>query len=119
MAIEPQTRQIGEHTYTVLPMTAKKGTRALARLLKSPDPTEWDEKDRDYFEALFLPNTTVSGGSYIGDLDLGGLYELHFVDRYFEYLEWLAFCIQVNWKSFFEKANATMKAKSAARSAGE
>lgn len=119
MAIEPQSKQIGEHTYIVLPLTAKKGTRGLNRLLKNPDPSDWDEKDQDYFEGLFIPNTSVSGGNYVGEPDLAGLYELHFVNRYFEYLEWLMFCVKVNWGSFFEKANAMAKAKSAARSAVE
>jgi hypothetical protein len=119
MALEPQSKTIGEYTYTVRPLTAKKGTRALTRLIANSNPTEWSEETLDYFENLFVPNTSVEGGGLKGAPDLGAIYELHFVDRYYEYIQWLMFCIKVNFGSFFEKAKMQAEKNKAASSESE
>jgi hypothetical protein len=71
------------------------------------NPVAWSEEDADYFRDLFLPQTSVTGGGYgTKEPGLGSVFELHFVDRYSEYFEWIAFCIEVNFKRFFEEAAA-------------
>lgn len=120
MALEQHTREIGSHTYTVTTLDAVKGRKAFVRLLnvmgpilKSASDVETlvanlasglSPADMDHFCELFGGVTTVTGGEY-GDktpLLLPAAFGTHFAGNYLEMFEWLGFCFEANFGSFFK-----------------
>lgn len=117
--LEAQTRDIGKHTYTVTPLDAIKGRRAFVRLANAAAPvlsrasspedlvgtllSALSEKDVDHFCDLFGLTSTVTGGDYGERTPLltNNTFMNHFAGNYLDLLEWLAFCVEVNFGSFF------------------
>jgi len=114
MAIEPKSKEIGGDNYTVTPMTAVKGRRVFARLFKVIGPVlgklsegvnvgdllgaaaaHVSEDDVDYFCEAFAPGTTVNGA------ELQKVFAVHFMGKYAEMVEWIAFAVEVNFGDFF------------------
>ncbi len=115
--LETKSKAIGDNTYKVTQLGAGKGRKVLVRLLKvcgpafalaaSGDTTEalgklaadLDEETADYLCETFAARTEVelSNGKSV---DLASIMELHFAGNYGEMLEWLGFCVQLNYASF-------------------
>lgn len=132
MALEKQTRQIGEFSYEVTQFGAKVGNRVLLKVVKSLAPlfmaaaAAGNIKDidvegvasaiagisEDEFEWLveqFASATEVQIGEQTPTLKK--VYDLHFAGKYLDELAWLAFAIEVNYGPFFQD----MKRKAGAR----
>jgi hypothetical protein len=112
--LEQESETIGLHKYTVTKMGAKQGSRALTRIINSPNPVEWSEADMDHFCDLFAAQTVVSGGNYGGMVSLESVFDDHFKDNYYELLKWLGFCVKAHFGRFFEMAALEAAAKMAA-----
>lgn len=112
--IESKTKVIDGLKYTVTQLGAKKGMRALTRLARllgpafaSGDQTEamaglfsrLTEDDVEYFCDTFAPLTTVEQDGKAPQLS--SIFEIHFTGNYSSMLQWLLFCIEVNFGDFF------------------
>lgn len=117
MPLLTESRAIGASTYEVTQMGALQGRKVLTRLLKIVGPayamvstkgveaalsevvTNLSEDDTEYFCAAFEPLTTVT----VGDKKprLSGIADIHFAGDYMSLIEWLVFCFEVNFSSFF------------------
>lgn len=120
-------KQIGGYKYRVTQLDALKGRRAFTRLMKVVGPaigelasgkaddiapaleklvTRLSEDDVDHFCDLFARVTSVSGGDLKEGLSpqLDSIFAAHFSGRYLEMAQWLIFCFQVNFASFFAGA---------------
>lgn len=117
MAIEPKSKEIGGATYVVTPMVATKGRKVFARLIKIAGPVlgkiaeappegrqaallaaigaHVSEDDFEYFCDVFAPTTTVDGA------DLSKAFAVHFMGKYADMVEWVAFAVEVNFGDFF------------------
>jgi len=125
--IAPKEKTIGANTYQVRILPAGVGLRSAAKLanligpgLKGLQGGETEDKlvgffsdllsndalaDRlEYFTKLFTEYTSVKIAGSDAYVELRQVYELHFSANYFELLQWLAFCIEVNHASFFTGA---------------
>lgn len=136
MAIEPKTKSIGTSDYTVEPHGAIKGRALLLRLVKVVGPSltavsqdsipdaiksllgGLTEEDLTFFCEEFSKKTmvTVDGG----ELQLSKIFDVHFQDNYLDMVQWLAFCVEANFSSFFRGAGALVSkaAASAVAKAG-
>jgi hypothetical protein len=136
--LKTSTKTIGGYTYRVTQLDAVRGRRALGRLgrvigsafeaLQGKADEEGltsalgkllsglSDADVDYFCDLFSACTSVSGGSFGDGLEpqLESVFATHFAGRYGEMLQWLIFCLQANFGSFFGEAAKLMASKSAA-----
>ncbi len=110
--LETKSKTIGDHDYKVTQLGAGKGRKVLVRLLKTCGPafalaaqgnptealgklaSDLDEETLDYLVEAFAARTELDG------IGLAGIMELHFAANYGEMLEWLGFCIQLNYSSF-------------------
>jgi hypothetical protein len=140
MALDPQTRQIGEFSYKVTPFGAKVGNRVLLKVVKSIAPLFMAAAAAGNLKSL-SGNFDAEGlaGAVAGiseddfewlvekfaeatDLELGDrspglktVYDRHFAGNYLDELAWLAFAIEVNYGPFFQD----MKRKAAAKLGSE
>ena len=124
MAIESRTKSIGSSDYTVEPHGAIKGRALLLRLVKIVGPSltavsqdsipdaiksllgGLSEEDLTFLCEEFSKKTmvTVDGG----ELQLSKIFDQHFVGSYLEMIQWLAWCVEVNFSSFFKGAGALL-----------
>ena len=74
---------------------AVKGVNGLDAMIDAMSPN-----DLDYFCALFSKNTRVQLDEKRRPL-LSDVFDVHFAANYFELTEWLAFCLGLNFGSFF------------------
>lgn len=121
-----ESKQIGSYTYTVTQLDALRGRRAAVRLgnvlgiagsaVTGESPAEdvgatflsavgkilerLTEEQFDYFCDLFAEQTAVSGPDYKGQPQLSEVFATHFADRYGDMIQWFAFCLEVNFRSF-------------------
>lgn len=135
MAIEKQTKQIGECSYEVTPFGAKIGNRVLLKVIKSIAPIYFvaaaagglkaigtegvasalagvDEDEFEWIVEKFASSTDVIFADGRRPT-LHSVYDMHFAGRYLEELDWLEFVIEVNFGPFFQelKRKAAAKAK--------
>lgn len=142
MALKSESRVIGEFEYTVTQLGAAKGMEVLRRLGKlgggvaqgalraamgeGGDSAKLgaligglvvvlqslEEVDIKYFVEVFGANSTVQ-------LDpkraprVKEVFDLHFAGNYLDLGEWLYFCLEVNFGSFFGAAMSRMKERAA------
>lgn len=99
---------LGANRYRVLKLGAKVGRCALHRWLQCsgrPQPNgagiveQMTEEDLTYFCDLFAPQTQVQVGEAWPFLNV--IFDEHFTKDYREMYQWLDFCFQVNFSSFF------------------
>lgn len=132
MALEKQTRTIGEFTYEVTQFGAKIGNRVLLKVVKSIAPIFMaaaaagqlksldvdgiaaaiagiSEDEFEWLVEAFAGATDVQVGDTAPSLKR--VYDLHFAGKYSDELAWLAFAIEVNYGPFFQD----MKRKAADR----
>lgn len=140
MALETQTRQIGEFSYEVTMLGAKLSDRVLLKIarsvapmfllaassgsLKSLDMSSAADAIRDLKEEEFewvRDQLAASTDVVMADgkkPSLKNIYDLHFAGRVGERLEWFEFAIEVNFGPFFQglkqKAAATLAARNGA-----
>lgn len=135
MALEKQSKQIGDYTYEVTQFDAIKGRRVFVRLSNLLGPafsemkSENDgnkaigkllenlkEVDLDYFCDAFAECTEVGGGDFAEGKTpkLKAIFGLHFAGKYFAMFEWLTFALEVNYQSFFDEAGPLLAARLAA-----
>jgi tail assembly chaperone len=133
MALRSESRQIGEHKYHVILLPTSEATGAAFRLANVAGPAvqayrdggvvaagkflqELKHDDLVYFTDLFKPRTTIEAkGKKIG---LAAVYEEHFVGDMKSLFKWLAFCVEINFSSFFPEIAAYVK-KHVGEDAGE
>ena len=127
MTIETRRLEIAPYTYEVTQLDAVKGRSAFVRLsnlmgkvfatattdkavLGNMLMTLRDE-DLTYFCDLFGELTTVTGGEHEDKTPYlkGMLFRTHFAGRYDLMTEWLVFCIQANFQSFFDRLPELME----------
>lgn len=130
--LETETKAIGNHSFTVHQMPAGPGRKVLVRLIKILGPVQaaalqgaqptdqvdlaglagnrlgaaigefcerLTEDDLEYFFAQFAKYSEVDGKPINGELTFRGDYGSMF--------QWLAFCVEVNFSSFFGALGAT------------
>lgn len=120
------TLEIAPYTYEVTTCDAFKGRSAFVRLSNvlgaafSTATTDraivgnllmrLREEDLKYFCDLFGELTTVTGGEHEDKTPYlkGLLFGTHFAGRYDAMFDWLCFCIDANYSSFFENLPALM-----------
>lgn len=115
--VETKEKDIQGTTYRVTQMDAVKGRKVVARLIKllSGAAEGGDsalakvfaaitEDDMDYFCDVFAANTDVGyeGGKWP---NLKSIFGLHFAGKYGEMMEWLLFCVEVNFGNFLGAAS--------------
>lgn len=121
---EQKSTRIGAYSYKVTQLDAVTGRRAFTRLFKIAGPamaqlengmnekalggaltelvTRLESADIDYFCDTFAEVTEVSGGKYTkASPQLNEVFSVHFASSYLEMFQWLVFCMQVNFSSFF------------------
>ncbi len=120
MARVNKTRKIGEHGYEVTQLGAIEGRKVFARLAQlmggmvgalaaggKPNPVDafksfaeaMTPEVMDYFCDTFTKVTQIhkTDGKV---LFLKDVFDDHFADNYGEMVEWLTFCLEVNFASF-------------------
>lgn len=122
------TKRIGAFSYKVTQLDAVTGRRAFTRMLKVVGPAfaklddgvgpaftelvqRLDEDDVDHFCELFAKITEVSGGDLATGAEpyLSTIFGVHFAGRYLELTQWLVFCFEVNFASFFGGAGELVR----------
>jgi len=120
MARTNKTKLIGSHTYEVTQLGAIEGRKVFARLAQvmggmvgalavggKPNPVDafksfaeaMTPEIMDYFCDTFTKVTQVhKDGNKV--LYLKDIFDDHFADNYGEMVEWLTFCLEVNFASF-------------------
>jgi hypothetical protein len=124
-----EEKRIGAHTYKVTQLDAVTGRRTFFRLTKAAGPAmarlytggkplderistalqellqNLTEADVDHFCDTFAAVTEVSGGQYSKAApQLDSVFITHFAGDYMAMVQWLGFCVQINFRSFFEQA---------------
>lgn len=123
------TKQIGKHQYTCRKLAAGEGLIVLARLMNVIGPAIRDmqgteanlnsvvggllsnEKLGDqltFFIKAFAPHSSVSLGQG-QEAELSGIFDVHFSGHYFELLQWLVFCFEVNHGNFLAEAGVSLE----------
>jgi hypothetical protein len=89
------------------------GRKVFARLAKTLGPAavkgldvakalESLEEDFEFLCDTFAKHTAVTGGDYGSKApQLDSIFDAHFVAKYPEMLQWLVFCLEVNFAGFF------------------
>lgn len=106
-----QEKDIDGCSYAVTQLGALKGSKVFVRVLKvlgpafaSKDPAAFfdglKEEDVEYLCSTFSPMTFVKGGQFPGPLDK--TFDFHFAGRYGALVQWLLFCVQVNFGDFLK-----------------
>lgn len=123
--LQAQTRIIDGQEFTITPLGAVTGRKALTRLIKTVGPavdkssigallSNINEADVDYFCDLFAKNTRITTGTdkqgnpvqpLLSDY---GNFDLMFAANYGTMFSWLKFCLEVNFSSFFANLGATL-----------
>jgi hypothetical protein len=122
-----ETKRIAGHDYKVTQLDAIAGRRAFTRMLKVVGPAfaklddgageaftelvdRLGEDDVAHFCDLFAKMTEVSGGDF-GERapQLSDIFGVHFAGRYLEMSQWLIFCFEVNFASFFGGAGGLVR----------
>jgi hypothetical protein len=127
--LETVTKEIEGTTYEVRQLDAVKGRKvfvrfakliapALAEIQGQKDPNAAlgrvvstfaagiDEETLDYFCDAFAPTTCIVEGAK--KPELSKVFALHFAGKYFELVQWLVFCFEVNFGSFFHKLGPSL-----------
>ncbi len=137
MKFKTEKKRIGAFTYHVTQLDASRGSKAMLRVVrlaapvialaeKGDETAAWSklaesltDSDFEYFCDLFTTQTIVTGGAYDEDAEpaLDGIFDEHFAANYFEMLQWLTFCFEVNFASFFAGAAAKVAAAKSKASA--
>jgi hypothetical protein len=132
MPLKSETKVIGAHEYTVYQLgaiTGREGLRRLTRLISPALPSlaamfrdagpealaaglsalleGLGAEDLAYFCDTFAPKSTVrleDGKSP----NLKDIFDVHFAGNYYEMIEWLVFCFEVNYRGFFSGALAKL-----------
>lgn len=113
-----ESLKIGDYTYHVTQMGAIQGRDTLARLLAIAGPimgsgeggaglAHLKPADLQLLSDDFAKLTEVELPDGKRPL-LSNIFDLHFVGRYDDMFDWLAFCIKINFSSFFAKALAKL-----------
>jgi hypothetical protein len=97
---QTKVRQIGDTTYEITQLGALAGSKIFMKVLKSAYQAKSSSEmlanmapeDFDALIAAFGPMTNVVGK---GPLDK--IFDFHFVGRYDEMLQWISFCIDLNF----------------------
>lgn len=119
-----EERKIGDSTYKVSQLGAIKGRSVMLRLTKCLGPAlvglasretlkasipdllanmDIEEEDLTYFCDSFAEKTfVVTPDGKMPRLD--NVFDLHFAGRYMEMIQWLGFCLEVNYAGFFRGA---------------
>lgn len=123
-------KTIGDVQYKVHPLGAKQGCQVMTRLtrllggalkgqgmdIKKVDVgamisgalEAMQESDLDFLCNTFAAKTMFSTDGGTSWPLLSSRFELHYSANYGEMFEWLQFCLEVNFGSFFEKAKKTL-----------
>lgn len=133
MGLKSETRTIGNHDYTVTTLGAGAGKEVLRRLAKIVGSavlvggpaalktnegvvtgalamvSDLSESDLDYFCKAFGPSSTVNIDGKTPRVS--DVFDMHFSGEYFELTMWLAFCVEVNFASFFHVAKAKLEGR--------
>ncbi|MBS2020454.1 MAG: hypothetical protein JST00_46785 [Deltaproteobacteria bacterium] len=135
--LKQEEKIIGGYRYKVTQLDAVKGRRAFMRLMKVVGPayskgatsgiegaledlvSRLSEDDVDHFCDVFAKTTQVSGGDLTEGREpfLRDIFMFHFAGRYLEMVQWLVFCCEVNFASFFAQAASLLAAPAAAAKA--
>lgn len=123
--LEVRSKEISGVTYEVRQLDAIKGRRVFVRFAKLVAPIATaikgstksgaedlagalrelvnavQEDDLDFFCDSFAPSTCIVDGNKKPELSKS--FALHFAGKYHEMIEWLAFCFEVNFGTFFQK----------------
>ncbi len=96
-------KTIGASQYEVTLLPAKKGAKVLAKLPKLQGIVSGgiSDEDLDFLCDTFAATTQVLQASAKGVMPLKDVFDLHFSGKYSEMLQWVAFCVEVNFKDFF------------------
>lgn len=119
MGIQTRKLEIEPYTYSVTQLDALKGRKAFVKLANVLGPafrlatssqavigsllSGLREEDLEHFCDIFAANTCVSGGEH-GDkapVLTKALFMTHFAGDYGAMFEWLVFCVETNFSSFF------------------
>lgn len=124
-----EAKKIGAHVYGVRKLPAGVGLPVLAKLLNLIGPAIKEAQDGDgrmarvvsgllsneklgeqlqYFAEVFSKYSTVDTAGR--SVELAGIYDLHFAGNYFELVQWLVFCFEVNHGSFLAEAGVSVQA---------
>lgn len=128
-----ESKQIGKFAYKATQLDAVTGRRAFHRLVRAIGPAwaamthggeeryekaltkllqDMSEADLDFFCDTFAAVTEVSGGSYGKRApQLDTVFLTHFAGEYFDMVQWLVFCMKLNFASFFAGAAALLASK--------
>lgn len=122
--LQKQEREIGGVIYEVTPLPFGIGQKALMRFLriaapllaaatgKDKDgvsvgaavmkefPSIVSDSDLEYFSKVFGDTSRYESEGKRVPLVVGNQ-EHHFAGRYYEYFQWLVFCLEVNFRGFF------------------
>ena len=112
------SRAIGDITYTVTQLGAKQGRLVLARIARivgaaaeSATPMAAFTQALSDDDFVFLCDTFAAMTTYHTSTEpskepaLAPVFDLHFAGKYAEMLQWLWFCVEVNFASFFDESN--------------
>lgn len=133
--IESKRKEINGNTYTVESLGATKGRQVFVRILRilgsALGDGEFDiakasrslaEADVDYLCDVFAPQTRIRLKGSKEEVSLSEIQELHYAGNYLEMIQWLAFCLDLNFRNVFLGAVAEggplagLKAKIASQS---
>ncbi len=125
----PESRQIGEHHYAVMPLPAGMGLRVFAQVMKTAGPALAGIRDLrslkvgdmasvfgDLIQSIdgdvlvdvcakLAPMTTFDNGN-----SLAKVFDLHFQGDYLSLFEWLKFSLEVNYGPLLVGLMARVKA---------
>lgn len=124
MALEKVTKVIGETEYEVTQLDAIRGRKVMVRLAKAFAPVlaggksadglarlgealaNISDDDVDFLCDTFAPSTSVISTDAQGRRvapQLSKIFGLHFAGKYDELIQWLYFCLEVNFGSFVKR----------------
>jgi hypothetical protein len=106
MLRKSESKVIGEYTYNVTQLGAVTGSKVFLRVLKVLGPLvgakdvgalfdRLKEEDFTYLCEEFAKMSTVQLEK--GAPQLNAIFDVHFAGKYGELIEWLRFCIEVNF----------------------
>jgi hypothetical protein len=127
MARTAVSKRIGDTTYHVTPLTTSESLGAAVRVANTLGPavkllstggvvafgqvlSDLKQEDIEFFTSMFRPVSVVEVKGK--RLALDAVYEDFFAANLGALFDWLAFCIEVNFKSFFPKIAALVSKQS-------
>jgi hypothetical protein len=102
----PQTRQIAGIDYVVTPLGAKTGRQVIFRLgtavmdVRKAQPADFDWLCDTMAAATKIGIVDTIGSGKVNFLPLELQFDEHFQGDYAPMVEWLTFCLEVNFASF-------------------